>query len=212
MKNLTYSEVKIIETDSLKPNQYNPNEMSEKQFQYLIDDFKENGFVGQPIIVNEKLEIIDGEHRWRAAKFLGFEKVPIVQFFPKDEEHQKMLTIGWNTKRGELNPTKLAQLIVDLNQKYTLEELSTKLGFSEEQLKDKLSISEVTQEFMDNIKKQADERQSEIPTVINFAVTKEQEKIILEALDVAEGKTKGERLYNICTKYLNIEAVNKDDD
>lgn len=208
MKNLIYSEVRLVETDSLKPNEYNPNEMSENQFQYLVDDFKENGFVGQPIIVNENLEIIDGEHRWRAAEFLGFEKVPIVQFFPKDEEHQKMLTIGWNTKRGELNPIKLAQLIVDLNQKYTLEELSSKLGFSKEQLKDKLSISEVTQEFMDNIKKQADERQSEIPTVINFAVTKEQERIILTALDIADGKTKGEKISAICSEYLNVEPDN----
>jgi hypothetical protein len=113
-----------------------------------------------------------------------------------------MLTIGWNSKHGEFNPTKLAQLVVDLNQHHTLEELSSKLGFSQEQLMDKLAISGVTQEFMENIKKQAEERQNEIPTAINFAVTKEQEATILEALDYSQGKTKGEKLQFICRAFL----------
>ena len=197
------SQVELVDVDLLKPNEYNPNEMSKQQFQSLVDDLKENGFVGQPIVVNDSHVIIDGQHRWEAAKFLGYEKVPVVFFNPADEDHQKMLTVGWNTKRGEFNPTKLAQLILDLNQRHTLEELSSKLGFSQEQLLDKLAISEVTQEFMDNIKKQAEVRQSEIPTVINFAITKEQEKTIIEALDYAEGKTKGERLQFICRAFLS---------
>lgn len=196
------SQVELVDIELLKPNEYNPNEMSGEQFQSLVDDLKENGFVGQPIVVNENHTIIDGQHRWEAAKFLGFEKVPVVVFNPLDEDHQKMLTIGWNTKRGEFNPTKLAQLILDLNQRHTLEELSSKLGFSQEQLMDKLAISGVTQEFMDNVKKQAEERQKELPVYLSFAVTKDQEQLVLNALDITEGKTKGDRLERICRLYL----------
>jgi ParB family chromosome partitioning protein len=196
------SQVELVDIDLLKPNQYNPNEMTDGQFQALVDDIKENGFVAQPIVINQHNEIINGEHRWKASKLLGYSQVPIVRFNPVDEDHQKMLTIGWNTKHGDFNPTKLAQIIVGLNQRYTLDELSSHLGFSQEQLKDKLAISEVTQEFIDNINMQAEIRQNEIPTTINFAVTKEQESTILEALDYSQGKTKGERLQFICRAFL----------
>ena len=55
---------------------------------------------------------------------------------------------------------------------------------------------------MEQIKKEAEERQKEIPTVINFAVTKEEEETILEALELAEGKTKGEKLYSMSKEFL----------
>jgi len=208
-ENKIYSEIKMVETESLKPNEYNPNIMTDEQFNSLMNDFKENGFVGQPIIINDNKEIIDGEHRWRCAKFLGYETVPVVYFNPKDADHQKMLTIGWNAKRGEMSPLKLAGLISELNQKYTLEELSGKLGFSANQLKDTLAMTQVTKEFMDKIKKEAEIINNEVPSVMNFAVSKEQEKTINEALEISLGKSKGEKLYYICNLYLKQEPKNE---
>lgn len=202
------SQVELIDIDSLRPNEYNPNEMTADSFQVLVDDIKENGFVAQPIVINELNEIINGEHRWKAAKLLGYDHVPIVRFNPVDEDHQKMLTIGWNSKHGEFNPTKLAQLVLDLSQRHSLDELAIKLGYSEEQIKDKLAMSQVTPEFMEQIKKQAEERQKETPTVMNFAVNPEEETVILDALELAEGKTKGEKLYSICQEYLTQKTSN----
>jgi ParB/RepB/Spo0J family partition protein len=164
--------------------------------------------VGQPIIISKDNTIIDGEHRWRAAKFLNYEKVPVVQFNPKDEDHQKMLTIGWNAKRGEFNPLKLAKLIQDLNQKYTLDELSMKLGFSASDLKDKLSLNQVTKEFMEKMQEESEKREQEALRVMNFALTAEQEKVINEALELSIGKCKGEKLAYICSAYLNDKPKN----
>jgi len=206
MENKIYSKIEMVDVNLLTPNEYNPNIMTDEQFNALVDDFKENGFVGQPIIVNDQNVIIDGEHRWRCAKHLGYEKVSVVYFNPKDEDHQKMLTIGWNAKRGEMSPTKLAGIIQELNQKYTLGELSSKLGYSENRLKDTLSLSQVTKEFMDKIKKEAKEREREIPVAITFAVSQEQEKLIIEALDLSMGKSKGEKLYYICSAYLKDKS------
>ena len=197
-----YSEIKMVETEALKPNEYNPNAMTDEQFKSLVDDFKENGWVGQPIIVNEQNVIIDGENRWRCASFLGYERIPVVVFKPKDEDHQKMLTIGWNAKRGENSPVKLAGIIQELIQRHTLDEMSIKMGCSEIHLKDTLAMNQVTKEFMDKIKKEAEIVNSEVPAVMNFAVNKEQEKIINEALEISIGKSKGEKLYYICNLYL----------
>lgn len=209
MENKVYSEIKMVETELLKPNSYNPNIMTDEQFNSLVDDFKENGFVGQPIIITDNNEIIDGEHRWKCALHLGYEKVPVVVFNPKDEDHKKILTIGWNKKRGEMSPLKLAGLISELNQRYTLEELSSKLGFSANQLKDTLAMTQITKEFMDKIKKEAEEREMEMPMVMNFAVSKEQEQLINEALETSIGKSKGEKLYYICDLYLKDKTKNE---
>lgn len=209
MENKVYAETKMVGTETLKPNSYNPNIMTDEQFNSLVDDFRENGFVGQPIIINNKKEIIDGEHRWRCAKFLGYGTVPVVYFNPKDADHQKMLTIGWNAKRGEMSPIKLAGLISELNQRYTLEELSSKLGFSANQLKDTLAMTQVTKEFMDKIKKEAEDMNNEVPMVMNFAVNKEQEQLINEALESSIGKSKGEKLYYVCDLYLKDKTKNE---
>lgn len=208
-ENKVYADVEMVETEKLKPNSYNPNVMTDEQFKSLVQDFKENGFVGQPIIIDKNNEIIDGEHRQKCAKYLGFEKVPVVRFNPKDEDHKKMITIGWNAKRGEFSPTKLAEIIQELNQKYTLDELSGKLGFNINQLKDTLAVSEVSKEFMDKIKKEAEEINQEVPAVMNFAVSKGQEKVINEALELAMGRTKGERLFYICKAYLKQKPENE---
>ena len=208
-KEKIFSEVKLVEIEKLKPNEYNPNQMTEEQFNSLVEDIKENGLVGQPIIVNDKNEIIDGEHRFRAMKWLKYKKVPVVYFNPQNEEHQKILTIGWNSKRGEMSPAKLAGIIQELNQRHSLSELSQKLGYSQRELRDKLSINAITPEFMEKIKKEAEEREKEVPIAITFAVSKRQEKIVNEALEISIGKSKGDKLTYICSAYLEQEPKNE---
>lgn len=204
-KEKIYSEIEMIDPLKINPNKYNPNLMTEEQFKSLVADFQENGWIGQPVVVNDKLEIIDGFHRWKGAMSLGFKRIPIVRFHPESEEHQKIVTIALNSKRGEMNPLKLASLISELNKKFSLEELSVKLGFGVSDIKDKLSLLQVTPEFMEKLKKDAEEREKEVPIVINFAVSKEQEKVINETLGKVKGKSKGERLFQICSAYLTKE-------
>jgi ParB family chromosome partitioning protein len=207
-ENNVIAEIEMVAIDLITPNEYNPNSMDENQFASLVSDFQENGWVGQPVIINEQNEIIDGEHRWRCAKFLGYEKVPTVKFNPKDEDHQKMLTIGWNAKRGEMSPARLAGIIQELNQRLTLEEMSSKMGFSMDDIREKLASTTVTAEFIEELKKQAETHDATVPVLMNFAITKEQEIVIQEALEKADGKTKGEKLENICGFYLKQNNEN----
>jgi hypothetical protein len=44
---------------------------------------------------------------------------------------------------------------------------------------------------------------------MNFAVSKEQEKLINEALEMSIGKSKGEKLYYICSAYLKDKSKNE---
>jgi|GEM_PF-1882114 len=207
-KEKIYSEIEMIDPAKIKPNKYNPNIMTPQQMESLVADFRENGWIGQPVVVNDELEIIDGEHRWKAGKEAGFKKIPIVKFQPENEEHQKIVTIALNSKRGEMNPLKLAGLILELNKKFSLDELSVKLGFSISDLKDKLSLNQVTKEFMEKMQEEAEKREQEALRVLNFALTAEQEKVVNEALDKAKGKSKSEKLYQMALAYLKKNTKN----
>jgi len=207
-KEKVYSKIEMVDPNKIKPNSYNPNIMSDEQMENLVADFKEYGWIGQPVVVNNKFEIIDGFHRWKCGLMAGFKKIPIVIFQPKSEELQKILTVSLNSKRGEMNPLKLAGLISELNKTYSLEDLSSKLGYSFLDLKNKLALTQVTKEFMDKIKKEAEDADREIPTVLNFAVGKEQEKVITEALGKVKGKSNGDKLCVICSAYLKQKQKN----
>lgn len=200
-----YSDAQLVDPSKVTPNAYNPNIMTNEQFDSLVADFRENGWIGQPVIVNQKFEIIDGYHRWKAATSLGFEKIPVVVFTPTNENHQKIVTIALNAKRGEMNPMKLAALVTELNQTYSVEELSTKLGFSVSDLKDKLSLTQITREFVEKLRKESDEQNRKITRVLNFAVTLEQEGVILEALEAFPGTSRGEKLAALCSAYIKPE-------
>jgi len=121
-------EYKKLKIDELKPNEYNPNEMTESIMNHLIAEIKRIGFL-QPVLVNMEGIIIDGEHRWLAAKEVGLEEVPVIQA-DMDEKDAKLTTINMNQIKGELNPLKFAELLTDLRNDLELEDLSETFNMS----------------------------------------------------------------------------------
>jgi len=104
----------FIPIDKLVPSNLNPNRMTEEEFQGLVDSVKNAGFLpSNPIIVrsngNGTYEIVDGEHRWRAARELGLEKVPCDIREMDDLEADRHRVI-LNKDRGALDYFKLSKL------------------------------------------------------------------------------------------------------
>lgn len=63
----TYTSVPV---DSIRPNDYNPNRMNDRQYAAELESIQHFGFL-DPITIRETdhgYVIIDGEHRWRAIK------------------------------------------------------------------------------------------------------------------------------------------------
>lgn len=203
-----YSEIEMVDPATLKPNNYNPNIMTALQMESLVADFRENGWIGQPVIVNNELEIIDGYHRWKAGLEVGFQKIPIVKFQPENEEHQKIVTIALNSKRGEMNPMKLAELILELRSKFSFEELSSKLGFTTGDLKDKLTLLQMPQGMLEKLKKDAEIKEGDMSVVLHFVLSKEQESVVMDTLEKAEGKSRTERLMSVCEAYIQRKEGN----
>lgn len=106
------SNVQIVPRDTLKPNDYNPNVVSEENLKLLAQSILVNGWT-LPIVVRPNMTIIDGFHRWMVSgreplltKLQG--KVPVVIVDHKDAAEDIYGTITHNRARGvhQLEPMK----------------------------------------------------------------------------------------------------------
>lgn len=137
------SESKLISVDKIEPNAWNPQEMTDAQFNELVNEMREDDF-DDPILVVEHPDtkkasdgmfmIIDGEHRWQAARVLGISEVPcIVKGKWVDEKTQKIKTVRRNMLRGDVNKTKFTKLVHSLNDVgIPMKEMPSVLGFANE--------------------------------------------------------------------------------
>ncbi len=142
------SNVRIVDRNLLKPNDYNPNVVNERNLELLVQSILTNGWT-MPIVVRPDYTIIDGFHRWMVSgrepllsKLGG--KVPIVIVKHKDEAEDIYGTITHNRARGThlLGPMKniIARL---LKQGKTIKEISKQLGMSYEEV---FRLSDFTRE------------------------------------------------------------------
>ena len=122
-------EYKKIAVKDIKPNEWNPNKMTDRMMTHLLEEYKRIGCV-QPILINKKNIIIDGEHRWKAAKEFGLKEIPCIQV-DMDERDAKITTVNMNQIKGEVDPLKLADLLISLEDDFNVKEVGEMLRMNE---------------------------------------------------------------------------------
>ncbi len=142
------SSLQWVDRSKLKPNDYNPNKVSEENLQLLTQSILTNGWT-LPIVVRPNLTIIDGFHRWTVSgkepllSRLGG-KVPIVIVNHTDEAEDMYGTITHNRARGThlLEPMKaIVKKLMDENK--SVKEISKQLGMRPEEI---FRLSDFTKE------------------------------------------------------------------
>jgi intein/homing endonuclease len=124
-----------IEIDLLENNSYNPNSLGQGDFDRLVSEIQNVGFIAPIQVVplaTGKYRIIGGEHRVAAARELKLAKVPaMVLDGPKwqDEDLQQLVTVRLNVLHGKLNPEKLAVLYNRMAKTYGEEALQQLFAF-----------------------------------------------------------------------------------
>jgi ParB/RepB/Spo0J family partition protein len=138
---------RLVGVDEITPNDYNPNDMEAEFFEAIVAQVKEEG-MNQPVLVRVDPEndgrflIVDGEHRWRASKIAGKQKVGVI-VVPFDEKQAKVRTLSMNNLRGQNIPIKLARLLVDLNKEYSAKEIRAMTGIGEDEQQSVLKLLQV---------------------------------------------------------------------
>jgi ParB family chromosome partitioning protein len=129
------SEKKIwsVPVEKLQPSQFQPRTVFNKEtLEELAQSIRRNGIL-QPIVArridNNKLAIIAGERRWRAAQIAGLLEVPVILRTLKNQEAMEIALIE-NIQREDLNPLDEAEaynkLITDFS--LTQQQVADKVG------------------------------------------------------------------------------------
>lgn len=128
-----------IAIDRLKPNPHQPRKKWDpKALEELAQSIQETGIL-QPIVVvpdEENYTIIVGERRWRAAKKIGLQTIPVlIRNLTETQQHEAMLIE--NLQREDLNPIEIAKAYQKMTQdfSYTQEDVAKKVG------KDRASVA-----------------------------------------------------------------------
>lgn len=143
------STLQWVDRETVIPNSYNPNKVSEDNLRLLVQSIETNGWT-LPIVVRPDYTIIDGFHRWTVAgreplksKLGG--KVPVVIVDHGGDSSEDIYgTITHNRARGThlLEPMKaIVKRLLDEGK--TVQEIGRQLGMKPEEV---FRLSDFTRE------------------------------------------------------------------
>ena len=176
-------EFRQVDIGLITPNPWNPNVMDPDMYAKAIESIHEFGFV-DPVTVRRTLherfevstieqlgknernwldavryQIIDGEHRWKAAKdhgactrapkgggwerHGGLSSLPVIDLGDVSEEDAQQLTIVLNETRGTYDPKKMGSLLIELVAVKPLAELATVLPFTKDKIEELAELPKV---------------------------------------------------------------------
>jgi len=179
-------DVKAVPIDSLKANPWNPNKQSDFVFEKEKNSITQFGFI-DPITVREtakgKYEIIDGEHRWKAAKALKFKQVPVNSLGKLDTATAKKLTVILNELRGSYDMVDLAKLVKGLSDEVGIDDLLRDLPFTDQDLKNIIDAAQFDMDTLKRPDKADDAGDDDQWKELKFAVSESQAEVIEKAID-----------------------------
>lgn len=111
------------------PNELNANKQTPEVFNQLVSTLQEDG-PDQPLVLvplatlgpnGEKYKLVKGEHRWRAARVLGWPTFPSVIREDWDELAATVRMVKDNVLKGELDKEKFTSLVRTLQRDHQLD-------------------------------------------------------------------------------------------
>ncbi|MHA1401740.1 MAG: site-specific DNA-methyltransferase [Candidatus Heimdallarchaeaceae archaeon] len=130
-----------VDISALKPTEYNPRIHKPEAMENLKESIKRFGLV-DPLIINSAPNrfnvVIGGHFRLKAAKALGYKKVPVIYANIPDLKKEKELCIRLNKNTGEFD----WGLLADFDETFLSD-----IGFSSEDLDEVFKLEDIPEEF-----------------------------------------------------------------
>jgi len=124
-------EIKYVKIEELRPTEYNPRGMTEKEKRDLMESIKRFGMV-EPIVVNgaenRKNVIIGGHQRFYICRELGWKEMPVVYVNIPEIEREKELNLRLNRNLGHWDWDLLAKFDENLLLDVGFEEIELDRG------------------------------------------------------------------------------------
>lgn len=150
---------RIIGIERIRPSSVNYNRQTEFIYDKLMSSIRTFGFV-DPVIVrggnqdgmfeDGNWEIIGGEHRWKAAKQLGMEKIPCRDLGCVSDTTAQRLMIVLNETKGTPDEDALAGLVRTIRETEGMDALDV-LPFDMDRLSDLLDAPTAEPELLGDV-------------------------------------------------------------
>ena len=196
----------------LHPHPANVNLMSEERLQKLARNIERQGRY-PPVVVRPHPElvghyqILDGQQRDVALQRLGHDGV-LCFVWPCDDETALLLLATLNRLEGEDLPARRAELLTELSAMLPAEELALLLPEDATAIEQTLQLIDLdTDALLAELTEAAQREAAHGPRLISFAVDRDDESVIEEAIgrsaDALGGRNRrGRALAAICRTYL----------
>ena len=129
-----YQEVKL---KNVIKAEWNYKTDDDARLQVLINNIKENGQL-ENIIVRElgdgRYECVNGNHRLEAFKALNYEKVLVYNLGTIPLRKAKKIAVQTNETKFDANSLKLAEIITDISEEFTLQEMVNTMPYTVEDI------------------------------------------------------------------------------
>lgn len=221
--------ITMLDTSIIIPNKYQPRKVfDERAINTLAESIKQYGIIN-PILVRkkeDKYEIIAGERRFRAAKLIGLNKVPVI-IKNADEQEIAELALIENIQRQGLSPIEEAKSYEEIMRigNQTQESLAKKIGKSQATIANKIRLLSLPEEIQDALAHnkiserharsllsvKSKERQIELLNqIITEKLTVKDTEKIINSKEIEENEIK--QAISDIMKSLNIKEEEKEDD
>lgn len=182
--------IKKVAIDKISKNSWNPKLDNPPEMENIKKSLKLNGYA-QPILVrqtNDGYEVIDGAHRYMAAKELGYKELYVYDAGKVSDEEAKSLTI-WMQTQVPFYELDLAPLAVELS------DAGMELPFTEAEILDFKNMSEFDFDKQYEDDEPVDDNGEPKMKTLSIKVTADQLTVIKEAIklvseneNVSEGR------------------------
>ena len=169
-----------LPVEALEPHPDNPNEMSSREFDLLVENIGTKGCT-EDIEVRQiaeadsthphgRFRIMSGHHRWEACKFLSWAEVPVVINRDPEltDEKETAQLVRMNVIKGKLDPEKFVKIYERLSQKYSDEVIQDMLGFADAKEFQRL-IKQTAQALPKDLRKKFEDAAKEVKTLEELA-------------------------------------------
>lgn len=131
------------------PNPWNPNRMTEREFEALKGAIRKNGFLQEVLVrphpvIEGEYQAVDGEHRSTAVQALAQldPDSPVdVRIIEADDWEAKRLTIQMNLDRGSHDRVAEAGVLAELVEHYGEEDVLEALPHERQELRDVVALA-----------------------------------------------------------------------
>lgn len=162
-------ERKDLPISELDENENNPNKMTKRGFNLLVDNIAQMG-VTDPILVRAlptgRYRIVGGHHRVEAAKVLGYTEVPctIINDPDFDEDQEAFQLMRHNMIKGNLDQTAFVKMYEKVQSKYSDDVLAEAFGFENQSELEKM-VKDTAKSLPPELRKHFKEAAKEVKTI-----------------------------------------------